>query len=84
MMSRIGGIFTLKFNGSNVPVRFQCVDRGGPPKWMVKIIENPIKMVIWGYPYIFLETPIYMLTFQFEEMRILRSFKNKGNLKSIL
>ena len=32
--------------------------RGGPPKWMVKIMENPIKMDDLGVP-LFLETPIY-------------------------
>ena len=30
--------------------------RGGPPKWMVKIMENPIKMDDLGVP-LFLETP---------------------------
>ena len=29
-----------------------------PPKWMVKIMENPIKMDDLGVP-LFLETPIY-------------------------
>ena len=34
-------------------------NRGGfPPKWMVKIMENPIKMADLGVP-LFLETPIY-------------------------
>ena len=33
-------------------------NRGGPPKWMVKIMENPIKMDDLGVP-LFLETPIY-------------------------
>ena len=32
-------------------------NRGGPPKWMVKIRENPIKMDDLGVP-LFLETPI--------------------------
>ena len=31
----------------------------GYPKWMVKIMENPIKMDDLGVP-LFLETPIYM------------------------
>ena len=31
---------------------------GKPPKWMVKIMENPIKMDDLGVP-LFLETPIY-------------------------
>ena len=34
-------------------------NRGGPPKWMVKIMENPIKMDDLGVP-LFLETPIYI------------------------
>ena len=33
---------------------------GKPPKWMVKIMENPIKMDDLGCPPLFLETPIYM------------------------
>ena len=32
-------------------------NRGGPPKWMVKIMENPIKLDDLGVP-LFLETPI--------------------------
>ena len=31
----------------------------GTPKWMVKIMENPIKMDDLGIPS-FLETPIYL------------------------
>ena len=31
---------------------------GKPPKWMVKIMENPIKMDNLGVP-LFLETPIW-------------------------
>ena len=31
-------------------------NRGEPPKWMVKIMENPIKMDNLGVP-LFLETP---------------------------
>ena len=39
----------------------QPKNRGFPPKWMVKIIENPIKMDdLGGFP-IFLETPICYL-----------------------
>ena len=34
-------------------------NRGGPPKWMVKIMENPIKMDDLGIS-LFLETPIYI------------------------
>ena len=37
----------------------------GIPKWMVKIMENPIKMDDLGVP-LFLETPILM-----EEMRLI-------------
>ena len=33
-------------------------NRGGPPKWMVKIMENPIKMDDFGVA-LFLETPTY-------------------------
>ena len=33
-------------------------NRGGPPKWMVKIMETPIKMDDLGVP-LFLETLIY-------------------------
>ena len=32
---------------------------GKPPKWMVKIMESPIKMDDLGIP-LFLETPIYI------------------------
>ena len=31
-------------------------NRGGPPKWMVRIMENPIKIDDLGVP-LFLETP---------------------------
>ena len=34
-------------------------ENGGTPKWMVKIMENPIKMDDLGVP-LFLETPIYV------------------------
>ena len=30
---------------------------GNPPKWMVKIMENPVKIDDFGVP-LFLETPI--------------------------
>ena len=33
----------------------------GTPKWMVKTMENPIKMDDLGVTIIFLETPIYLL-----------------------
>ena len=32
-------------------------NRGGPPKWMVYFMENPIKMDDLGVP-LFLETPM--------------------------
>ena len=35
-------------------------NRGKPPKWMVKIMENPIKMDDLGVP-LFLETPMWLL-----------------------
>ena len=33
-------------------------NRGGPPKWMVKIMENHIKIDDLGVPLV-LETPLY-------------------------
>ena len=39
-------------------------NRGGPPKWMVNIMENPIKMDDLGVP-LFLETPMYNSSFFF-------------------
>ena len=34
-----------------------------PPKWMVEIMENPIKHgMIWGVP-LFLETPMLLMMF---------------------
>ena len=39
---------------------------GNPPKWMVKIMENPIKMDDLGVP-VFLETPICIET---EKLRV--------------
>ena len=36
--------------------------RVGPPKWMVKIMENPIKMDDLGVP-LFLETPMFLRHF---------------------
>ena len=36
--------------------------RGKPPKWMVKIMETPIKMDDLGIP-VFLETPIFSMGF---------------------
>ena len=36
---------------------------GKPPKWMVKIMENPIKMDDLGVP-LFLETPILKFSHQ--------------------
>ena len=34
-------------------------NRGGPQKWMVYFMENPIKWMIWGETPLFLETPMY-------------------------
>jgi len=34
---------------------------GKPPKWMVKIMENPIKMDDLGESTLFLETPIWAM-----------------------
>ena len=39
---------------------------GKPPKWMVKITENPIKMNDLGGPPLFLETPIWIILSQYE------------------
>ena len=38
-------------------------NRGGPPKWMVKIMENPIIKIddLGGFPYIFGNTHIFPL-----------------------
>ena len=36
---------------------------GKPPKWMVKIMEKPIKMDDLGGPPLFFETPIYRYTY---------------------
>ena len=36
----------------------------GTPKWMVKIMENPIKMDDLGVP-LFLEIPIYILSSEY-------------------
>ena len=39
-------------------------NRGGPPKWMVKIMENPIKMddlgvpLFWKHPHLHLVHPL--------------------------
>ena len=38
-------------------------NRGKPPKWMVKIMENPIEMDDLGVP-LFSETPIYIICIQ--------------------
>ena len=38
-------------------------NRGKTPKWMVKIMENPIKMDDLGVP-LFLETPMLTLVLQ--------------------
>ena len=52
-------------NSTNHELCEQYVDvsrnRGGPPKWMVKIMENPMnKWMILGVP-LFLEIPMYTL-----------------------
>ena len=39
------------------PMRMFPKIRGKPPKWMVKIMENPIKIHDLGVP-LFLETPM--------------------------
>ena len=45
------------------PVSYMGVSKNsGIPKWMVKIMENPIKMDDLGVP-LFLETPIYGLLY---------------------
>ena len=36
----------------------------GTPKWMVKIMENPIKMDDFGVP-LFMETPIFSMNHEF-------------------
>ena len=45
---------------SNSPIWVFPKIGGKPPKWMVKIMENPIKMDDLGVP-LFLETPICFL-----------------------
>ena len=45
------GIFCRSMNGSPI-WRFPKIGVFNPPKWMVKIMENPIKHgMIWGYHY---------------------------------
>ena len=41
-----------------MPYGWPSKNRGGPPKWMVKIMEIPIKMDDLGVPQ-FSETPMY-------------------------
>ena len=40
-----GALETFRKNGG------VSKNRGGPPKWMVKTMENPIEMDDLGYPY---------------------------------
>ena len=50
-----GGMISLEVNNQLV-IRL----KGGPPKWMVKIMENPIKMGWFGgFSHIFGNTHIY-------------------------
>ena len=41
----------------------------GTPKWMVKIMENPIEMDDLGVP-LFLETPIYFQLLNFSDFQV--------------
>ena len=45
---------------SKIVISWFSKNRGGPPKWMVKIMENPIsKWMIWGaHPYFWFNTHI--------------------------
>ena len=52
----INGVITL-INGLFVCIHMDVSKNRGIPKWMVKIMENPIKMDDLGVP-LFLETPI--------------------------
>ena len=53
-------------------------NRGGPPKWMVKIMENPIKMDDLGVP-LFLETPkCFFFRFSKNEATFLRGQDSTG------
>ena len=56
---RISLILSMK-----VKIYMDVSKKGGTPKWMVKIMENPIKMDDLGVP-LFLETPIciYIYTY---------------------
>ena len=42
---------------------------GKPPKWMVKIMKNPIKLDDLGIP-LFLETPIYVTDMAGNRMKL--------------
>jgi len=47
-------------NGGGFKTYIDVSENKGTPKWMVKIMENPIKMDDLGvYIPLFLETPIY-------------------------
>ena len=54
-------------NGSLDPSTYGCQPKNRgilPPKWMVKIMKNPIKMDDLGGPPLFLETPIWHIYLQ--------------------
>ena len=49
-MAQLGNLNSPKM----VPIFVDSKNRGGPPKWMVKIMENPFKMDdLGGKPTIF-------------------------------
>ena len=52
------GTFSRGYAGGNWRVCWVEIQKigGKPPKWMVKIMENPIKWMIWGEKPLFLET----------------------------
>ena len=50
---------SLNPNGRDSPYHMGVSKNSGTPKWMVKIMENPIKMDDLGVP-LFLATPIYL------------------------
>ena len=50
--------FEMVWDPTNIGIWMFPKIGGKPPKWMVKIMENPIKMDDLGVP-LFLETPIY-------------------------
>ena len=56
-------------------------NRGGPPKWMVKLMENPIKIRDLGVP-LFSETPIYI--YKCIHVRYIEIEKGRGGFTWIL